>query len=567
MQRHIAAVMAVGAALGFAACATDAVTPTGVQGPGARALALNSTLGCVGKQEQITVNPSVDDRTAIENASAGYKLVLLTGSNYTVNGTIKLSSCTEVAGNGQNATTITQQKLAENDSLDFRNGSSVFNIVETNGTATENVMVRDLRVVGTFAVGARPWDGSKARAAVYVRGGRDITVSRITTQNLGIAMAELYGNITAARLNSRVRVHQSIATGWAGNWPAIGLYWVDSATVANNRITNFRFGIVAAGGDADPSHNAPRGYQTVGRTGTMLTQRVRIEGNFITDPGFKIRQANGSFDRTVNVGAGIQTSMVQYARIAGNDVEYCADICIDVEGSRDVEVTGNGARYALGAPLGFYFDNVNVKFTWNTVRNKAEFDHLLFRNLGSHHSYGGRYSDGIEVHNNTFIFDSTGVGEVVKYHSSTFSFVNNIVDGGVVNFTAESTYNGSVVASGNEIKLGSRATSKPALSVGYSANNNVSVTGNLVTSDIAQSSSVPGIAVRQSWLATTESRIQGNRVKRFPASVRYSSSGACHTFFVHDNIVTGTVVNETPGAICAQSTSSNNTQNADPNSF
>lgn len=563
-----------------AACSDDAgslLEPAGA--------ARFSTTGCDVKTVAAdTLYPdSHPDSARIQQAVDRAREVYLVQGEYSVHGTIRVPNCTRIYGD-DSLTVITQEKSTNNVEGNYQEGSSVFNAIESSNGLAANVTVEKMKFRATYTQTNpdKPWEGSVARAALYVEGGTDITVQNIVTENMAVIGTGIMSP-SETHLNSYIRVKNNIARGYAGGWGAMTFYWADSVTITGNRSDDFIMGVLVSGGNADPNNVNGSVHYYQSRTTPLLAKRILVQNNQIYDGGFRLRNADGSWEYT---GGGIYFSMAEGAYVANNTVFRCADLCLDAEGSKDVEFASNDIGYATQIAMGIYYDCRNIKFVWNTVRQDSYWGGKLFGQEASHFAFDdptrgpGRYSDDIQVHNNTLIWEGTDAGLSYKRHTSSFYFQNNTLEKVALRFTEEGAYNGYMEVTGNDLYLRDRVPlavvngvldSVPAIDAGYNANNSIWVAGNYITSDVQQPEA--GIRVRQKWGSSVSSWIHDNKVKNFANSIEFAGlkdlEDKCtqaHSFDVQYNTVTGFITDSSdPG--CSSGIVANNQELADPSTF
>lgn len=449
----------------------------------------------------------VDDSGAIEKAVRSARTVYIPAGEYTVSQIITVPSKTRIYGDG--AVSRLTQTVAN---------FPVFQVLGY-GPHADSITVESLGFRGT----------GHEEAALRVVNGRHIKFRNNEVQRMSMFVSTAT-TATFEGLSSDIEVSDNTGVGPSGVQAGVSITNSRSVTVFRNKVRDYANGIQWWGGDSDPANGAApaEAFKPV--------RDLYISSNTVLNSGHP--SIPGS-------GAGIWGSMGENIRVFGNYVENCLDVCLDAEGSRNVQFVENQASNAANAVLAVFFKSDNIAFTGNIVRQgngpAGYTGQVLFFTRNPQQEPDGI---NIRVENNRFEYvGASGAGEVWKEASHEFTFENNVLQNTVVSMLGNNSRNTRV--RNNRITLTRETQGKDAIAVGSNHGHGAfeaEVTGNVVESAVMQRPGVRGIFVRQ-WLpyAAVRSTIAGNRVRGFDNAVAVLAENTQHTFRIDNNDLVGSV--------------------------
>jgi Pectate lyase superfamily protein/Right handed beta helix region len=138
------------------------------------------------------------------------------------------------------------------------------------------------------------------------------------------------------------------ATGRFGEGAAILVSYAVDGAIRDNRIDTYDSGIQFWGGDAR-------------KPPWLGVRKLQITSNMIR-----------------NVGAAAWGSAGQQITITGNHVGDCTDVCLDVEGSSDVLISGNDVGNAANGGIAAFYASSHVNISSNTVSQDSSHGSAIF---------------------------------------------------------------------------------------------------------------------------------------------------------------------------------------------
>lgn len=449
--------------------------------------------------------------TVIAQAAAKFETVRLAAGTFNVNGTIALPSNTRVVGAGKTSTIIRQTASAH-----------VFRAAGSGTSFVTQITVDSMGFRGT---------GSGSVAALRAETVQDVRFRWNRADSIGLVQTDInpsgYANASAATLSRDVHVTGNSASGPIGtNTPTIMLAYTRDATVTYDTVTDAANGIVVWGGDANHTQNGQLGNPRWARNITIQHNRV----------------LNVGFTGVDYSGAGIMASMGDSVDILNNEVHGCTDVCLDLEGTLNSNVTGNTASNAGFAVLSSFFFSKNNRFAWNTVTQDGSYGAILF---GLKNESLAENEVSTLVHNNTFSFTgSSGVGMFTKEASESLYFVNNGITNAVIAMDGcygQCQYNGYLEITGNTFHF-TRNAGVPVIKAGHTWFRPGHIAGNTFTTTAAQSGAGIHVILNSHPFATSGDlqRVYSNQIGSFsPSLIAESSSTTPQTFHMYDNTGTG----------------------------
>jgi polygalacturonase len=151
-----------------------------------------------------------------------------------------------------------------------------------------------------------------------------------------------------SRRSANFLISGNHATGRFGEGAAILVSYAVDGVIRDNLIDTYDSGIQFWGGDA-------RNPAWLG------VKRLEISSNTIR-----------------NVGAAAWGSAAQQIAITGNHVGDCTDVCLDVEGSTDVAISGNDVGNAANGGIAAFYASSRLNIASNTVSQDASHGSAIF---------------------------------------------------------------------------------------------------------------------------------------------------------------------------------------------
>jgi parallel beta-helix repeat protein len=450
--------------------------------------------------------------SVISGAATRFQTVRLGSGTFQVSGTINLPSDTRIVGAGKLATIIRQDVP----------GAHVFKAAGSGISFVTQITVDSIGFKGT---------GSGSGAALRAETVQNVNFRWNRADSIGLIQTDInpggYANASAATLSRNVVVTGNYGTGpIGGNTPTIQLSYTRDGTITHDTVTNAANGILAWGGDANHNVNGQLGNPRWARN-------ILMQHNRVTSVGF----ANVGF-----TGAGIMASMGDSVSMLDNQVHGCTDVCLDLEGSINSNVSGNTASNAGFAVLSAFFLGKNNRFTWNNVTQDGSYGTVLF---GLKNATLAESEVTTWVHNNTFAFTgASGVGHFTKEASEALYFINNGITNAVIDMDGcygQCQYNGYLEITGNTFHF-TRNAGVPVIKVGHTWFRAGHVAGNTFTTTTSQTGAgIHVILNSHPWASSGDlQRVYDNQIGGFsPSLVAESSSGMGQTFHMYNNTGSG----------------------------
>lgn len=241
-----------------------------------------------------------------------------------------------------------------------------------------------------------------------------ITCTNSSSYCMGLMMTNL-GSVTYPLIADSLFSHdvtitkgRCIAANENPNNPCILLNYVKGAKASGNYSQNYGQGIMWWGGDANANGAI---------TNTRQAQNIVISDNTV-------------------FGGAVWGSMGEGVAVTGNSVEQGPDVCLDVEGSFSITVTGNYAADCVNGQLTTLYQNRNVIFSSNTAEVHT-FSYPLARVLGLELGPPTQNKDVSFVANVLTNLDPTGIALIETSSASVEKLVfdENTVRDAAVYFT------------------------------------------------------------------------------------------------------------------------------------
>jgi len=256
-------------------------------------------------------------------------------------------------------------------------------------------------------------------------------------------------------------------------------------------------------------------------------------------------------------------------------VDGCGDVCLDAEGSNDVNFTDNVASNARSGVLTVFFNSQHVRFESNTVVQDGKLHPEWKRLLRTCNptDVGAANKIAVTLANNHFRYtNATGLGLLLKDAGMVFRFVNNTLENCVLSFNVNyiSDMTESIFIEDNTLSFSRLVSAAPVSTMPLGATTTapistggatVSVRGNTLVSTIAQPYTA-GIEVSQTGYGggwprtngpngrTVASVIAANAVKSFATSISFVGNATnTHAVFpasIRGNTVSGSIVDRSP---------------------
>jgi hypothetical protein len=393
---------------------------------------------------------------------------------------------------------------------------AILDAVGPNDGAVYDVVVEWLGFQGSN----EPW-----HHAFRARWGQRIRFSDNVVRNTGIMNVDNSDGVEVLRNDGSAAI--------VGGLHGVDLNFARNVTVRGNTVSYYEAGIQWWGGQADP---AEPGFSRV-----KLTGGHQIENNTVT-----------------HTSAGIWGGNGEHITVSFNNVQICADVCLDAEGSDDVQFVENTAKYAGTSVLASFFYSTNILFANNTVEQDgvAHGTHSAAAHLSNpwHNMFAlySRYEDPSDISTVlrgnlfTYVPNGGGVGLVQKESSRSIVIENNTM----YNTVIDMAYNngGTAQVAGNTLYF-DYGIGRPAIYVGsnhtgpyYAQQGEAIVVNNTISSTVTQSTSstqTPAIKVWQwAWSPLiVGSEITGNVLSnsRFYFNVEYQNDHAAHHWWISNN--------------------------------
>ena len=410
--------------------------------------------------------------------------------------------------------------------------------------------------------------GSSGGYAVAASAASDLTVENCSAVTVGLVdlrtvypinrwdkskdPAATAGLTSASQLSQRVTVVGNTLRGGGSKSVGVSLQYVQGANVSGNNVSGYNHGLMWDGGDANP-----------GRGGAPDNPRWARDLVFTNNT--VLNSSNG----------GIWGGMGQGVVVSGNVVDGCGDVCLDAEGSNDVNFTDNVASNARSGVLTVFFNSQHVRFERNTVvqdgTHHPEWKRLL--RTCNPTDVGAANKIAVTLANNHFRYtNATGLGLLLKDAGMVFRFVNNTLENCVLSFNVNyiSDMTESIFIEDNTLSFSRLVSAAPVSTMPLGATTTapistggatVSVRGNTLVSTIAQPYTA-GIEVSQTGYGggwprtngpngrTVASVIAANAVKSFATSISFVGNATnTHAVFpasIRGNTVSGSIVDRSP---------------------
>jgi hypothetical protein len=447
-------------------------------------------------------NDGGNDSYAFQQAVNTGRNVHVPAGDWHIHSTVNVPTDTRVYGTGAGSRLIAASP----------NMYAILDAVGPNDGAVYDVVVESLGFQGNN----EGW-----HHAFRARWGQRIRFSDNVVRGTGVINVDNSNGVEVLRNNGSATI--------VGGLHGVDLNYARNVTVQGNTITHYEAGIQWWGGEGDPRKPA-----TFSRA--KLTGNHTISGNTVHYTSAGIWGGNG-----------------EHITVTGNDVQVCADVCLDAEGSDDVRFISNTAKYAGTAVLASFFLSSNILFQDNTVGQDGvphgthpHAAHLAqpWRSMFALYStYEDPADITTEVRGNRFTYTPNGSGVGVLHKESSLSMI--IADNMMVNTVIDMAYNnnGAVQVSNNQMYF-HYDTGRPAIYVGSNhmpngvAATSTAASGNTVHSYAAQSRA--GIEVWQwAWGAALTSTIENNIIRGFPTAIRYRNENQAHNWRIVGNTTDG----------------------------
>jgi hypothetical protein len=391
---------------------------------------------------------------------------------------------------------------------------AILDAVGPGDGAVYDVVVESLGFLGNN----EPW-----HHAFRARWGQRIRFSDNTVRSTGIMNVDNSNGVEVLRNNGSASI--------VGGLHGIDLNYARNVTVQGNTVTQYEAGIQWWGGEADPRNaNFSR---------AKLTGNHTITGNTVHYTSAGIWGGNG-----------------EHITVTGNDVQVCADVCLDAEGSDNVRFAGNTAKHAGTSVLASFFFSSNLVFENNIVEQdgRAWPDHWQSPDgIPGHRMFflDNPTSDPDQItvvlRGNQFTYTGSpsagiGIGLLEKGSTRLMEIDNNTMTNTVIDMAVNN--NGAVRVTNNRINL-STNRGRRAIYVGSNHNapwdpiaGSAYVAGNTLRSTVPQSAA--GIEVWQwAWGLALTSTIENNDVRGFATAIRYKNENQAHNWRVVGNSTDG----------------------------
>ena len=316
------------------------------------------------------------------------------------------------------------------------------------------------------------------------------------------------------------------ATGRFGEGAAILVSYAVDGVIRGNTIDTYDSGIQFWGGDA-------RNPAWLG------VRRLEIISNTVK-----------------NVGAAAWGSAGQQIAITGNHVGNCSDVCLDVEGSTDVVISGNDVGNAANGGIAAFYASARLNISSNTVSQDSRHGSAIF-------IHGTGATQSTLIANNKLQV----LGPSPAINTAQGALANSTIQANEISSAAAAAIHilegdGVSILSNNVRVGGPTGVAFEGGSGGRIADNVISNTSTGLAADTAQG----GIHIywRSAAAPAQSNRIESNTIVGFPISINDDCWGDHASLnMMRDNTLD--TIYHRGGGSSYHGTIENNHTNSDPN--
>lgn len=432
-----------------------------------------------------------------------------------------LSSNTLVVGSGASA--MLTVSFASSGSNACGMSSYLISATGTSSAPLSNISIRDLDVLASTASGLQ-----YSLACMTDANSVHIQRNHLTGMSLiGTASTVPYSSMSDATLNSGITVSNNDVTNGSSTDAAVLLFYVRNAVITGNVFSGASHCVQFWGGDSNPAANGAA-------SNPRWAEDIAITGNSCENPS----------------GAAFWGSMGQGVVISGNSARNCGDVCLDVEGSNNVAITGNQVVDGHNGGITTFYLNRNVSITGNSITSSNS-SYPLVKIYNSTQSSSGNFDISI-VGNSLSCTDTSAPCQVYSDAVQSLVFDNNILRNTVVNFSGLNS--NTVMVRHNHLTFDTAYTSQTVGILVSGVTGSVigvpgtsRITDNTITSKASQNSSSAAIYVQFiDFNYPGFYEISGNFTRNFPIDLTTYSNGGnagiVPTYVVRNNIFGSSVV-------------------------
>jgi Pectate lyase superfamily protein/Right handed beta helix region len=279
---------------------------------------------------------STDDTNAISAAvasapaaGAGILNIYFPSGVYAIRRAITIPSNIRLFGDGESS--VVYQTKA---------GANVFQGGGTSGSMASNITVEKLRFRGS--------GGFQTNYGLSLNSVQHLLFKDNSAETIPLINVTSPATSDESRRSANFLISGNHATGHFGEGAAILVSYAVDGVIRDNVIDTYDSGIQFWGGDA-------RNPAWLG------VKRLEITSNTVR-----------------NVGAAAWGSAGRQITITGNHVGECTDVCLDVEGSADVAISGNDVGNAANGGIAAFFASSHVNISSNTVSQDSSHGSAIF---------------------------------------------------------------------------------------------------------------------------------------------------------------------------------------------
>lgn len=483
---------------------------------GSQINAADAALGTNPGEILVTVPGTITTPVAL---SANHTLRLAAATTW--NAGMTLSSNTLVVGSGSSA--MLTVSFASSNSNGCGSSSYLISATGTSSAPLSNISISDLDVTANTASGLR-----YSLACMTEVNSVHIQRNHLTGMSLmGTGSTVPYSSMSEATLNSAITVSNNDVTNGSSTDAAVLLFYVKNAVITGNVFNGASHCVQFWGGDSNPAANGAA-------SNPRWAQDITITGNSCENPN----------------GAAFWGSMGQGVVISGNSARNCGDVCLDVEGSNNVSISGNQVIDGHNGGITTFYLNRNVTITGNSITSSNS-SYPLVKIYNSTQSSSGNLDISI-AENSLSCTDASAPCQVYSDAVQSLVFDNNILRNTVVNFSGLNT--NAVMVRHNHLTFDTAYTSPiVGILVSGTTGSDIGVSGttritdNTIISIVSQNASSAAIYAQFiDFNYPGFYQISGNFTRNFPIDLTtYSNggnSGIVPTYIVTNNVFGASVV-------------------------
>lgn len=420
------------------------------------------------KQYGAVGDGSTDDTGAIKAAvasapAAGASVlnVYFPSGVYAIRSAITIPSNIRLFGDGESSV-VYQTKT----------GLNVFQGGGTAGSMASNITVEKLRFRGS--------GGFQTNYGLNLSSVQHVLFKDNSAETIPLINITSPATSDESRRSANFLISGNHATGHLGEGAAILVSYAVDGVIRDNVIDTYDSGIQFWGGDA----RNPAWFGV---------KRLEITSNTVR-----------------NVGAAAWGSAGQQIAIAGNHVSDCTDVCLDVEGSTDVTISGNDVGNAANGGIAAFYASSRVNILSNTVSQDSSHGSAIF-------IHGTGVTQGAFIANNKLQV----LGTAAAINTSQGALANSTIQANEISSAAAAIRivegDGMSILSNNIRVGGPTGVAIEGGSGGQILHNMITNTGAALTADTSQG----GIHIywRSAAKPAQNNRIENNTIVGFPISI------------------------------------------------